>query len=67
MPGSRDARRPRIPDSLLYVMVADIGSTLDAVVRSGGRIVRPMAPDARERVALFADPDGNVLGLYQEG
>jgi hypothetical protein len=25
-----------------------------------------MEPGAREMAALFADPDGNVLGLYQE-
>ena len=55
------------PGLLLYVMVGDITSTLEVIVRSGGRVVQPMAPDARERIARFADPDGNVLGLYQEG
>ena len=55
------------PGLLLYVMVDDIPATLDRIARSGGRIVQPMAADAPERIARFADPDGNVLGLYQEG
>ena len=55
------------PGLLIYVMVEDIRTTLDAVVRNGGRIVQPMAADSPERIARFADPDGNVLGLYQEG
>ena len=32
----------------------------------GGRIVQPIGADAPELTARFADPDGNVLGLYQE-
>lgn len=36
------------------------------VARSVALIVQPMRPGAPEMAALFADPDGNVLGLYQE-
>jgi hypothetical protein len=54
------------PGLLLYVMVDDIRSTIDSVVANGGRIVQPLGADAPELTARFADPDGNVLGLYQE-
>jgi predicted enzyme related to lactoylglutathione lyase len=55
-----------VPGLLLYVMVDSISATVDAVVAHGGRIVQPVGADAPELTARFADPDGNVLGLYQE-
>jgi predicted enzyme related to lactoylglutathione lyase len=55
-----------IPGLLLYVMVDSIATTVEAVISHGGRIVQPMGVDAPELTARFADPDGNVLGLYQE-
>ncbi len=54
------------PGLLLYVMVDSVEATVEAVVAHGGRIVQPLGVDAPERTARFADPDGNVLGLYQE-
>ena len=39
---------------------------VEAVVAHGGRVVQPLGVDAPELTARFADPDGNVLGLYQE-
>jgi len=54
------------PGLLLYVMVDDIPATLDAVTAHGGRTVQPLGMDAPELTARFADPDGNVLGLYQQ-
>lgn len=54
------------PGLLLYVMVDDIRATIETVVAAGGRIVQPLGGDAPELTARFADPDGNVLGLYQE-
>jgi predicted enzyme related to lactoylglutathione lyase len=54
------------PGLLLYVMVDNVAATADAVVAHGGRIVQPPGVDAPECTARFADPDGNVLGLYQE-
>ena len=54
------------PGLLLYVMVDSVSSTIDVIQRSGGRIVQPLGVDAPELTARFADPDGNVLGLYQE-
>ena len=54
------------PGLLLYVMVDSVAATLEKVVASGGRVVQPIGGDAPEITARFADPDGNVLGLYQE-
>jgi len=54
------------PGLLLYVMVDAVAATVDAVVAHGGRIVQEIGVDAPEITARFADPDGNVLGLYQE-
>lgn len=54
------------PGLLLYVMVDSVEATAEAVVAHGGRIVQPLGADAPELTARFADPDGNVLGLYQE-
>ena len=55
-----------VPGLLLYVMVDSISTTVETVVAHGGRIVQPLGVDAPELTARFADPDGNVLGLYQE-
>ena len=54
------------PGLLLYVMVDSITATIEKVAAAGGRIVQPLGADAPELTARFADPDGNVLGLYQE-
>ncbi|HEV2641485.1 MAG TPA: VOC family protein, partial [Candidatus Elarobacter sp.] len=54
------------PGLLLYVMVDSVPATVESVIEHGGRIVQPPGVDAPEVTARFADPDGNVLGLYQE-
>ncbi|HEY0529098.1 MAG TPA: VOC family protein [Gemmatimonadaceae bacterium] len=54
------------PGLLLYVMCDSVPATIDVINKSGGRIVQPVGADAPEITARFADPDGNVLGLYQE-
>jgi predicted enzyme related to lactoylglutathione lyase len=61
-------RRPSTgePGLLLYIMVDSIKATIDSIVAHGGRIVQKLGVDAPELTARFADPDGNVLGLYQE-
>ena len=53
------------PGLVISIMVDDIAKTLERVVSLGGRIVRPLDPGARELVAWFADPAGNLFGLYQ--
>ena len=54
------------PGLLLYIMVDSVTATLDAVLAHGGALVQPVGRDAPEITARFSDPDGNVLGLYQE-
>ncbi len=55
-----------VPGLLVYIMVDSVATAVEAVMAHGGRIVQPMGVDAPQRTARFADPDGNVLGLYQE-
>lgn len=54
------------PGLLVYVMVDSAAATVETIVAHGGRIVQPIGVDAPEITARFGDPDGNVLGLYQE-
>jgi len=43
-----------------------VTATEKAIAAQGGRVVQPLCPDQPELIARFADPDGNVLGIYQE-
>jgi predicted enzyme related to lactoylglutathione lyase len=53
------------PGPLAYVVVDDLAATLAEVERNGGRVLVPKLPFAGGgEVALFADPDGNVVGLW---
>ena len=48
-----------------YLPVDDLGKMLDKVERAGGRVmVRSMTFAGGGEVALVADPDGNVIGLW---
>jgi predicted enzyme related to lactoylglutathione lyase len=60
--------RPTSPDPglLVYIMVRNIGQTLEAVVQNGGRIILPMGEEMEQLIGRFADPDGNVLGLVEQ-
>lgn len=51
---------------LIYIMVDDAEAAAAEVVAAGGSIVAPLGFDPHEIVARFADPAGNVLGIYQE-
>ncbi len=50
----------------IYVRVPSLQATLDRAVSAGGRITLPphQIPGG-PRIALFADPDGNVTGLLE--
>ena len=50
---------------LIYIMMDSVAATMESVVANGGKIVQPIGADAPEITARFADPAGNVLGLYQ--
>jgi predicted enzyme related to lactoylglutathione lyase len=54
------------PGLVLYVMVADAHAALTAVTAAGGRVVRETPEGHGEVFAWFADPAGNVLGVYQQ-
>ncbi len=54
------------PGFLFYVMVDKITETSKLIEENGGRILRALAPEELVWYAHFSDPDGNVLGLYQE-
>ena len=49
-----------------YIYVANVDDTLTAVNVHGGRMVRARYAEGTLQVALFADPAGNVLGLWTE-
>jgi len=51
---------------IAYLAVDDLPAKLDAVERAGGRVLVKSMPFAGGgEIGLFADPDGNVLGLWQ--
>jgi predicted enzyme related to lactoylglutathione lyase len=54
------------PGPIAYLTVDDLAAKLDAVEEAGGRVlVRSLPFAGGGEIGLFADPDGNVLGLWQ--
>src|ERR1700736_1616199 len=54
------------PGLMLYIMVGNAASAFQAIVSAGGEIVHQSGPGAREVVATFRDPAGNLIGIYQQ-
>jgi uncharacterized protein len=54
------------PGLVVSIMVANAATTIAAIIAAGGEIVQPVNPDEREVYALFRDPAGNILGIYQQ-
>jgi predicted enzyme related to lactoylglutathione lyase len=53
------------PGPIAYLEVDDLSAKLEEIEQAGGRILVPRLPFAGGgEVGLFADPDGNVLGLW---
>ena len=53
------------PGPITYILVDDLAAKLDAVERAGGRVLVKSLPFAGGgEIGLFADPDGNVVGLW---
>ena len=50
---------------VVSIMVDDIAATLNLIVAAGCEIVEPVGAHAPEFTALFRDPGGNVMSLYQ--
>ncbi len=54
------------PCFTVYFMVDDIGATLKKVERAGGRVLKPETPIPNVGAfAIFADPEGNALGIFR--
>ena len=50
----------------IYVQVEDLQATLDRVERLGGKTVLPPSQvPGGPKLAMFADPAGNITGLFQ--
>jgi uncharacterized protein len=56
------------PGILTYIMVDSIEATLESLLQAGAQVVTPLTPlgTPGEAYATFADPAGNILGLYQQ-
>ena len=51
---------------LVYILVEDIDEALKRVEGLGGKIILPKSPCGENTFrAVFADPDGNTLALWQ--
>jgi predicted enzyme related to lactoylglutathione lyase len=62
-----DRQPSREPGLLPSILVDDIDETLTAVLGHGGEVVKPRTPivEGSDWQALFRDPAGNVMALYQ--
>ncbi|TMD48023.1 MAG: VOC family protein [Chloroflexi bacterium] len=54
------------PGLMVYIMVASAAKAIEVIQSAGGEIVHHVDPHAREVVATFRDPAGNVIGIYQQ-
>jgi uncharacterized protein len=54
------------PGLMIYIMVASAAKAVEAIRSAGGEIVHHVDPHAREVVATFRDPAGNLIGIYQQ-
>lgn len=63
VPGRSPSNNPGL---VVYIMVASAATTIEAIIDAGGEIVQPVNPEEREVHALFRDPAGNILGIYQQ-
>lgn len=51
-----------------YVEVADLAAALKRAGDLGGKtLMEPHAVPGGPKIAMFADPDGNTIGLIQAG
>ena len=57
----------REPGVLPYIYVHGIDAVLERVTASGGAIVKLSYSEGELWVAIFSDPAGNVLGVWQLG
>lgn len=55
------------PGIVPFVYVDRLKDVIQRIESNGGEIVRAPYPEGDLTVALFRDPDGNVLGIWQRG
>ena len=58
--------RPPARDAgpMLWIHVTDMAATLEQVIKHGGEVLEPPAPDGPTRtLATIIDPEGNPIGL----
>jgi len=66
--GGGIAQSPTTPRVTFYVEVADLGAALKRAGDLGGKtLMEPQDVPGGPRIAMFADPDGNAIGLVQAG
>lgn len=53
-----------IHQAYFTVEVDDVKAMLDKAVAMGGKIIRPYLSGDWGDMAVFADPDGNIIGLH---
>jgi predicted enzyme related to lactoylglutathione lyase len=59
------AELSQAPGPLAYIAVDDLAAKMAEVEKAGGRVIVPHMPFAGGgEIGLFADPDGNVIGLW---
>ena len=52
-------------EKILYIGVPDIDAAMKTVSASGGALITPKIPIPSGVFALFTDPAGNRMGLFQ--
>jgi predicted enzyme related to lactoylglutathione lyase len=55
------------PHVTWYVAVSDINATLEKAEQMGGKTVLPRQELPMVTLALFNDPEGNLIGLVEDG
>ena len=50
-----------------YIYVEDVSTTAERITANGGEILKQPFAEADLTVAVFTDPAGNVLGVWQFG
>lgn len=59
-------RQPAVEGNLeIHVMVDDLGESITAIREGGGAVDPGDIHTGKPRWAVFSDPDGNRLGIYQ--
>jgi predicted enzyme related to lactoylglutathione lyase len=48
-----------------YVYVESVAETIERIEQNGGGVVTPPYPEGNLEVAVFRDPAGNLLGIWQ--